>query len=454
MEKRNHDKIRPFIVASIFRNRVVLLFLDIEAELFVKLRIFLCFCLFLFFHRQLALLFHFLFPHRPVSCIFGQLTDIHFNRRIAIHKRHERSKLFNDLALLSGSHPTFKQEVSHPKDEILFLHTGEYGFVLEISIRILLLFSDWNLLDSNAESQSHSSFTRLHHSLDARPKPLIVFRRVGIRDETQMRSSFPQCIELSFRPSRAKRSDSIQDANDMKPYAVRRPLHEIELFRPQSFSPCRVDPEHRVSLVVYETFIAVHILRRFPVFVFELVEKPGSKSNDMPLTISDGDGDTSTEEVVATLVLQVQLLGNLLIDADLIHKMSIQRAVSDTYLLTVFLSPSFVGVVQSLLVSQQLLMIFLTYFIIGNPHRLLQFVLIHFLGSWNPFLDGDAVLLAQFFDSLFESEPLMLHQERNGIPIFPAPKALESPFVTEDSERRSFLLMERAARLIISSTFL
>ena len=130
------------------------------------------------------------------------------------------------------------------------------------------------------------------------------------------------------------------NAYALKPHTIRCSFHEVEPFRPCCFTPRRIDAEYRLRLVVYETILAVHILS-----LRSIVESPCREADDMLLSVTDGNGNTATEEIKSSTIFQVQLLCHLWSDMHRIDEVRICRAVPDTPKLAVFLAPTLVGII-------------------------------------------------------------------------------------------------------------
>ena len=307
VEERSHGEIAPHIHTPILRDgEVELILLHIKAKLSVQVRLLLRFRLCFRFRLAVALFVHRLLPHRLATGILRQLRHIHIYGGAAFDGRHQRSDLHDDLSLLLRGHALREEQVCHPQHKVLFLDAGENVGVLKVCVRILLLLCDGYLLHRHREPLPHGRLPGFHHCLNARPETLTPFGRVGIRNEAQMRSRTMEEGIMLFCPCRTERSHRIMYADALQSHTIRCSLHEIECLMPYRFLPCRIDAEHRFGLVVYQTVLAVDILR-----LSVIVESPCRKSNDPLLAVAYGNGDTSAEEVIPTSVLQMQQLGYL-----------------------------------------------------------------------------------------------------------------------------------------------
>ena len=64
-------------------------------------------------------------------------------------------------------------------------------------------------------------------------------------------------------------------------------------------------------------------------------------------------------------------------------------------------------------------------------------------------LDRHTALLCKFPRGLPETQPLLLHHEREDIPLLAAAKTMIIPLVGMNDEARGLLMVERTARLVV-----
>ena len=223
----------------------------------------------------------------------------------------------------------------------------------------------------------------------------------------------------------------------MKAHAVRRALYQIECAVLLRGVQGRVYAEQRLAFFVEKRLPAVEILE----FRFA-VHPSGGKANDLVPAVTDGNDDTVEEEVISCLIDKSKRLQDAVVVFPRREKAA-SWSIAYAYLITVFLSPTAIGIVLCLGRLQKSLSVVLADQLIAGMHIFLLQSDVTLMLCLLPFAHLNIILSGKMKNGLAKGHVLMLHDKVYDTAVLSTAKAVE--MVRIDIERGGSVPMKGAS---------